>query len=263
MFQYIIILSSVLLSSCQYKELSKHGSVNVAPKTKVYLDISSFPVGELISFEIDMDLFFGDYLCKERYEFYIEQVPATTYYDAFYWNLNNLRKVVNKNVTCSGGDCTFSLEEIKEEDKNFIYIYPPAPFVDFYTMWGNKIKIKHLGGTELSAGAIIGIVIGCLVVIAAVIALVSCCCCCAKGSRYYNCCPGCACCCCRRTYAVNVPAPVATVQVQVQQPVYPVPTPVVNYADAVPPPAYPTPVYPPPTYQPEIGAVPYSSSNFV
>ena len=102
MFQHIIILSSLIFSLCDYKELSKYSSVKVKPETKVYLDISSFSVGELISFEIDMYVFFGDSSCKERYEFYIEQVPATNYYDSHYWDLNVLRKVINKNVSCSG-----------------------------------------------------------------------------------------------------------------------------------------------------------------
>ena len=208
-----------------------------------------------------MDVFFGDYSCQERYEFYIEQVPATNYYDSHYWDLNVLRKVINKNVSCSGWDCTFTWEEIKEEGKNFIYIFPPAPFSDFYTFWGEKIKINHLGG--LSAGAIAGIVIGCVFFLAIVITLISVCYCCAKGKRCYNCCPCCACCCCRRPYEASVPVPVGIVNVQVQQPVYPTPVPVVNYGVGVPPHVYPDPAYPAQVYQPGIASVPYSSGAFV
>ena len=152
MFRQIIIISLLTFSLCQYKELSKHGSVKVAPNTKVYLDISTFPVGELISFDIDMDLFYGSLSDRESYEFFIEQVPANTYYDSYYWDLTILHKVINKNVSCSGDDCTFKWEEIKEEGKNFIYIYPPPPYDNFYTFWGEKIKITHLGGSGLSAG---------------------------------------------------------------------------------------------------------------
>lgn len=257
----------MIFSLCDYKELSKHGSVNVKPETSVYLDISSFPVGELISFEINMNVFFGDYTCKERYEFYIEQVPATTYYDPNYWNLEKLRKVINRNVSCSGEDCTFTWEEIKEEGKNFIYIFPPAPFPDFYTFWDEKIKITHLGSKlgELSKGAIAGIIIGCIFFLAIIITLISVFCCCSKGNRCYNCCPCCACCCyCKRPYPDSPPVPVGSVQVQVQQPIYPTPVPVVNnYGGAVPSPVYPNPAYPTPVYQPEIGSVPYSSSAFV
>ena len=41
--------------------------------------ISSFPIGELISFDIDMALFHESLSSQESYEFYIEQVPATSY----------------------------------------------------------------------------------------------------------------------------------------------------------------------------------------
>ena len=108
MLRQIIIFSLLTFSLCQYKELSKHGSVKVAPNTKVYLDISTFPVGELISFDIDMDLFHGLPSSQESYEFFIEQVPATTYYDPHYWDLTVLRKVINKNVSCSGDDLHLS-----------------------------------------------------------------------------------------------------------------------------------------------------------
>ena len=191
MFRQIIIISLLTFSLCQYKELSKHGSVKVAPNTKVYLDISTFPVGELISFDIDMDLFYGSLSDRESYEFFIEQVPANTYYDPYYWDLTILHKVINKNVSCSGDDCTFKWEEIKEEGKNFIYIYPPPPYDNFYTFWGEKIKITHLGGSGLSAGAIIGIVFGCIFFIVIIILLIVCCCCCRNGNTCYACCYRC------------------------------------------------------------------------
>ena len=270
MFQQIIILSLLTFSLCQYKELSKHSSVKVEPNTKVYFDLSSFPVGELISFEIEMDLLFGDYSSKQQYKFHIEQVPATSYYDPNYWDLNKLRKVTNKNVSCSGDDCTFTWEEIKEEGKNFIYIYPLAPYKDF-TFWGEKIKITHLGDNSvLSAGAIVGIVFGCIFFIVIIILLIACCCCCRNGNTCYtccyHCCPSCICCCtcCGRSYGPTVPvAPItpvvppygAVVQVQ-QQPVIPPSVPINAYGAVVPPAAYPPTVYPETVYQP--GFVPPS-----
>ena len=55
----LLFLLSLSLIFCQsYKELKKHSSVKVIPDTKVYLNISSFEVVELISFEIEMNLFF-------------------------------------------------------------------------------------------------------------------------------------------------------------------------------------------------------------
>ena len=273
MLQQIIIFSLLTFSLCQYKELSKHGSVKVAPETKVYLDISTFPVGELISFDIDMDLFHGLPSSQESYEFFIEQVPATTYYDPHYWDLTVLRKVINKNVSCSSGDCTFKWEEIKAEGKKFIYIYPPTPYDDFYSFWGEKIKITHLGGSsELSAGAIVGIVFGCIFFIVIIILLIACCCCCKNGNTCYtccyHCCPSCICCCtcCGRSYGPTVPVPVAPVTpvvppygavVQVQpQPVIPPSVPIADYGAVVPPTTYPPTVYPEPVYQP--GFVPPS-----
>ena len=50
----LLILSLFSFSLCQYIQLKKHSSVKVKPGTKVYLDLSSFEIGELISFEIEM-----------------------------------------------------------------------------------------------------------------------------------------------------------------------------------------------------------------
>ena len=152
----LLILSLLSLCFCQYQQLKKHSSVKVIPDTKVYLDIKDFEIGDLISFEIEVDLFYGSE--TSFYEFYIDQVPASTYYDSTYWN--NLRRVKNTDVSCnSRRDCTFKWEETKKEGNTYIYIIPPAPFWGFYSLWGNKIKIKHLGGS-LSVGTIVGIVFG-------------------------------------------------------------------------------------------------------
>jgi hypothetical protein len=51
----LLILSLLSLSCCEYKELKKHSSIKVIPNTNVYLDLSKFKTGDLISFEIKMD----------------------------------------------------------------------------------------------------------------------------------------------------------------------------------------------------------------
>ena len=131
----LLILSLFSFSLCQYTQLKKHSSVKVKPGTKVYLDLSSFEIGELISFEIEMDLFFGGN--TKAYEFFIDQVPASSYYDPNYWN--TLRKVRNGNASCDDSrDCIFEWEEIKKEGNTYIYIILPAPA----SFWDEKIKIK-------------------------------------------------------------------------------------------------------------------------
>ena len=173
---FILLILSLLSLSSEFEKLSKYSSLNVAPNTKVYLDLSSFKEGDLISLEIKMDLFFGSN--RNSYEFYIDQVPASTYYDTYYWN--SLRKVKNSNVTCdSGRYCIFTWQEIKKEGNNYIYINPPAPFSDFYTFWGNKIKIVNTGG--LSTGEILGIVFGVIAFIAILAVLIFYCC---RRKRY-------------------------------------------------------------------------------
>ena len=113
----LLILSLFSFSLCQYTQLKKHSSVKVKPGTKVYLDLSSFEIGELISFEIEMDLFFGGN--TKAYEFFIDQVPASSYYDPNYWN--TLRKVRNGNSSCDDdGECLFEWEEIKKEGNTYI-----------------------------------------------------------------------------------------------------------------------------------------------
>lgn len=237
----ILILSLLSLSFCEYKELKKHSSVKVVPDTKVFLDLSSFETGELISFEIEMDLFFGDN--TDYYEFWIDQVPATSSYDSNYWN--HLRKVKNENVSCDGDrECTFTWEEIKQEGNTYIYIITPAPFRDFYTFWDKKIKITHLGG-GLSAGAIVGIVFGVIAFIVIIIIIIACCCCsCHPNGRCCLCCSCCNCCCCRKTYYGTV----VQANIPYQQPVYPppvaVPVPVGPVTPVTPIYSNPAPVYP-------------------
>ena len=264
-FITILVSSLVLISADNYKKLSKHSSVKVPPETKVYFDISSFEIGDLIPLEIKMDLFFGDSSSRSSYSFYIEQVPATSYYDPYYWDLDKLRYVTNKNVSCGNHDvCTFTWEEIKEEGKNFIFIYPPAPFDNFYTFWDEKIKITHPGG--LSGGAIAGIVIACIFFAAIFITLIAVCCCCSRNRSCYDCCPCCSCCYC--CYACNrrYTRDVVSVSGGIPQPIYPPVNPAPVYPAPIPAQVYPQPIYPQtvPVYpQPGIVPAPYSSNAFI
>ena len=170
----LLVLSLLSLICCQYKELEKHSSVKVSPYTKVYLDLSSFKTGEIISLKIEMDLFFKQH--QNTYEFYIDQVPASSYFDSKYWN--DLRKVQNSNVTCNKiHDCTFIWNEIKREGSTYIYIIPLEPYDGFYTRWEYLIEIINTGG--LSKYEILGIVfgvIGFLVILAILGVIIYCCC---------------------------------------------------------------------------------------
>ena len=255
MVRIILMIYLICLIQCDsYKELGKHSSVKVSSgNIKIYFDLSPFEAGELLQFEITMDLFFGS--DKSKYGFYIKQVEANNYYDSDSWASTLSNKVINKNVSCDDdGDCTFSWDEIKEEGKNYIYINLPEPFNGFFTTWDKKIKIKHLGG--LSDGAIAGIVLGCLAFVGIIAAIIGCLCCKTNPRCYtccYRCCPSCHCClcCCRSTqYAIN-----GTVHVQVPPAVIPAPVPAV-----IPDTYYPQPVYPQPAYAP---AAPYSSGAYI
>ena len=171
MFSLILILSLFILTPCEYyKKLAKYDSVNVAPNTHVYLDISSFKTGDTITIEIDMDVFFGDDKNKKQYDFQIDQVSASSYSDYNSWKY--LRPVNNSNVSCSGWDCAFTWNEIKRAGSNYIFIIPPSPFSD-YEFFEKTIKIRHMGG--LSAGQIAGIVVGVVVFVGAFALIIYCC----------------------------------------------------------------------------------------
>lgn len=260
----LLYLSLFSLCFCDYKQLKKHSSVKVIPDTKVYLDLNSFEIGDLISIEIEMNLFFGGN--KKAYTFQIGQVPASTYYDSDCWS--NLQSVTNRNASCSNSEkCTFKWEEIKKEGNKYIYITTPAPFDDFYTFWGEKIKIKNPGG-ELSAGAIVGIVFGVIAFIVILVILIVCCCCCGQNRQCCLCCSCCNCCCCKKMYyGTTIQANV----VPVQQPVYPQPVPVVPVTPVAPvtpaTPYYPTPApaYPAtgPAYPQYNQSQPYTSARVI
>lgn len=244
MMLILLILSLVSLSFCQYKQLKKHSSVSVAPNTKVYLDLSSFDTGDKISFEIKMDLSHAS--VTNYYVFQIDQVPASSYNNGYYWD--TLRQVRNSNVSCTNDrDCRYKWEEIKKEGNKYIYIIPSEPFSGYYSFWGNEIKIINTGG-KLSVGEIVGIVVAIIVFIVIFIIIIVCCCHC---SGRYGCCGSC--CCCRRTYYGTT-----TIQANIpyQQPVYPAPVPVPVPVPVAVNPAYP-PAYPVPgQVQPVYSAVP-------
>lgn len=226
MKESFLILFFIFISYVQgYTKLSKYSSVSVKPYEKVYLDISGFKTGELISLEFRMDLFFASSSEQSKYKLQIDQVAASNYYDSYYWE--NLRPVTNGNVTkLSSDDYIFTWEEIKKEGKNYIFIIPSEPFSDFYSFWGNKIKIVNTGG--LSAGEIFGIVIGCVVpIIVIVIIVIYCRRRNKQTSNYIN-----------TTSTQNQPL--------YQQPVY---QPPVNQQPAYQQPAYQQPAYQKPAYQ--------------
>lgn len=129
MFLINIIIYSLVLNIClSYKELKKHSSVKVNPDEKVYFNIQDFSVGELIEFEIEMDLFFGG--DRTKYTFQLDQVSANNYYDAISWE--NLRTISATDVSCDDDDyCTFRWEEIKKEGYNYIYMIPSIPYSSF------------------------------------------------------------------------------------------------------------------------------------
>ena len=132
----------IIAVSCNYQELSKYGSLSVIPDSKVFLNLTSFKIGELITFEISMDLFLS-HENRNSYTFQIEQVDARTCCFNQYWN--NLRTVINNNVTGSSSKKIFKWEEIKQEGKKFIYIILPEPFESFYSFFREEIKIKNTG----------------------------------------------------------------------------------------------------------------------
>ena len=207
-----------------------------------------------------MDLFFGG--DRTKYTFQLDQIPVNNYYDANSWE--NLRTISATDVSCDDDDyCTFRWEEIKKEGHNYIYMIPSIPYSSF-TFFDNKIKIIHPGG--FSAGAIVGIVFGCLAFAAIIIIIISCCCC-KYNPRCNNCCLCCRCCGCCPCYHQMDYIGAYSRTVQVQPAVYPVP--VAAPVPVVAPVPAPAPVYPPPQagYPPsgynQPAAYPYSSANFV
>ena len=164
-----------------YEKLPQYDSINVIPDTKVYIDMSSFNNGSLISIEIGLDFIHSpSYTYKHTYTYKIGQVAASTFYDPIAWN--NLPYVNNSNVTCDSSEyCIFRWEEIKSSGNNFIYILPPAPYNSYYSLYSKKIKISMIKeeeeeGKEKSkrpnALGIVGIVFGCIGIISLIISII-------------------------------------------------------------------------------------------
>ena len=142
----LILLIINTISSIQFEELPKYDTIEVAPNTRVYLDISSFEVGQSIYIEFTLDLFFSKQ-SKDFYTFQIGQVHSKFKDDYIYWS--NLPNVTSRNVSetrFNSKDYTYTWVEIKKEGMNYLYILPPEPYEKFYTFWQNKITIKNLGG---------------------------------------------------------------------------------------------------------------------
>ena len=138
-----ILLLNVLLCA-QFQELQKYDYIYAIPNNWIYLDISSFEVGESIYLEFSMNLIFSKE-SKESYTFKIAQVPAKSGKDYQYWS--TLPTVTNRNYTVSSGfDYNYTWVEIKQPGMNYIYIIPLEPFEKFYTFWKFEIFLINTGG---------------------------------------------------------------------------------------------------------------------
>ena len=236
MLSLVILL---FLSVSAYEKISKYGSASVIPNTQVYLDISSFKVGENITIEFIMDLFLGG--SRTEYDFYIRQSLTDSYEDSYYWS--HLYHNTSRNVSCSSSaSCTFRWTEKKEVGAHYLYIKPPAPYSSFYDTWRKTIKVSHTGG--LSAGAIAGIVIGCVAGAVVFIIIIYYCCCHNQKPDYAVTSPT-----VPMTYSQPIVQPVVTPVQPVIQPVQPVIQPVQPVIQPAVPTYYPPPSQPyyPPT----------------
>ena len=199
MMHPIYLLLFLISSSFEsYQELPKFGSVEALPDSKVYINISSYSIGELIFLEFGVD--YSTYYSFDknyRYDMKIGQVSASNHYDQKEWN--SLTSFTNENRTCNSRKyCIFTWEEIKQKGNNFIYILPSEPYSGYYSNDGKKIKISMIeegkkkeeekkeqegtkesdvkkeeqGGKGLGAGAIVGIVFGCVGIISLIISII-------------------------------------------------------------------------------------------
>ena len=142
--EILFILLLNFLICAQFQELLKYDYIYAIPNNWVYLDISSFEVGESIYLEFSMNLIFSEE-SKESYTFKIAQVPAKSGKDYQYWS--TLPTVTNRNYTASSGfDYNYTWVEIKQPGMNYIYIIPLEPFEKFYTFWKFEIFLINTGG---------------------------------------------------------------------------------------------------------------------
>ena len=114
----LLILSLLSSSFCSFRELPKNGQIRVIPDTEVYLDLSSFKVGDLITINITINLFFAK--SRDTYSFYIDQVPASSWDNYDYWT--NLTKVKYIDESSVSGDRKFKWEE-KKKGRKQLYFY--------------------------------------------------------------------------------------------------------------------------------------------
>ena len=112
MFNGILLFYLISIISCyKLQKLPKYDFIDVFPDTRVYLDVSSFDVGESINLEYTMNLIFS-LESKDNYTFQIGQVSCEDYDDYRCWR--NLPTYTNENVTESRGfNYTFSWTEIR------------------------------------------------------------------------------------------------------------------------------------------------------
>ena len=147
----MLIFFLSLITFCQgyeYKKLKKYSSVEVPGESRVFLNITSFKTGEVISFEFEMELFFGMGEERSSYTFKIGQVSTLDYNDGECWN--SLPTVTNRNFTQSGMlyDTTFTWDEVKVEGKNYIFMYLPSPYSGF-NFFKKKMKVRNTGGNAV------------------------------------------------------------------------------------------------------------------
>ena len=155
--------------------------------------------------------FFADTsLQQQQYQFFLSQVSFTSHPENSYWD-TDLDQVTATDKEGDTDKTTFKYDVNKQPGSTYIYIKLPTPFPDFYTFWGNTIKIKNAGGSNLSVLIIVLAIILPIIIIITIIIII--CCCCIRRKRYYA----------GRIQPIPVvtPQPVY-VQQNVAQPIYPV-----------------------------------------
>ena len=170
----------------QYIELQKFGEINVGHKTRVYFNISHYIIGELISFEIIMDLSHVSYWYqRDNYKFYIAQVSTTYYDDNNYWS--NLPMVNNGNKSCDNNYlCKFKWKEIiGKVGNNYIFIELIAPYSGFFFVDKKQIKIKNvnINSKNNEKSAIVTIIFCCILFLSLNILAIICCICNKNGNN--------------------------------------------------------------------------------
>jgi len=184
MFLLIFLLFLYVSSeSIEYSKLNNFESVVVKPDTRVFLDISTYPVDQSIYLQFNMKLSMGG--SQNYYNFKLDQTSASTSEDTNVWE--NLPKVKSTNVTCDKFfACSFKWTEKKKKGSNYLYIIPLAPYSDFYTFFHEKITVSQIGGKsqkqieeeskKLTTGGYLGLVFGTIGGAILVTVIISCLC---------------------------------------------------------------------------------------